>query len=333
VVEEAADMLAVERTHAFRGRYHVLQGALSPLHGVTPGDLRIDELLARLRQGGVREVVIATNFTVEGSKGITDGVLGTNHQFHETLEITQGFNDWFETGFYVFSSIQPNGGWQWVGDHIRPRVSVPEKWHWPVGLSLSQEIGYTQARFTGDTWTYELRPIIDKKLGPWYLGFNPAFDRSLHGPSVSKGWEFSPNVKISYDVTKKIAAGIEYSMGRIPMCKCGYIKFWHGGRGDSEMSQHLTDWCSYSHVLHGIIFYWLLSVIAKGRLSVAARLVIAMGLEAGWELFTPVTDLHGTDIVVRHPSRMFSFMRSGVKINCPDENAAPNIPKANPRRS
>jgi hypothetical protein len=82
-----------------------------------------------------------------------------------------------------------------------------------------------------------------------------------------------------------IAAGIEYAMGRIPMCKCGYIKLWHGGRGDSEMSQHLTDWYSYSHVLHGIIFYWLLSVIAKGRLSVAARLVIAMGIEAGWELF------------------------------------------------
>ena len=82
-----------------------------------------------------------------------------------------------------------------------------------------------------------------------------------------------------------IAAGIEHSMGRILMCKCGTIKLWHGGRGDSEMSQHLTDWYSYSHVLHGIIFYWLLSVLAKGRLSVAARLVIAMGLEAGWELF------------------------------------------------
>ena len=51
------------------------------------------------------------------------------------------------------------------------------------------------------------------------------------------------------------------------------------------MSQHLTDWYSYSHVLHGIIFYWLLSVVAKGRLSVAARLVIAMGIEAGWEIF------------------------------------------------
>jgi hypothetical protein len=80
-------------------------------------------------------------------------------------------------------------------------------------------------------------------------------------------------------------AGIMYAMGRIPMCKCGYVKLWHGGRGDSEMSQHLTDWYTYSHVLHGIIFYWLLSVVFRGRLSVAARLVIATLIEGAWEIF------------------------------------------------
>jgi len=66
VVEEPQDLLAMERSRAFRGRYHVLQGALSPLNGVTPKDLRIAELLRRLEGGGVREVLIATNFTVEG---------------------------------------------------------------------------------------------------------------------------------------------------------------------------------------------------------------------------------------------------------------------------
>jgi hypothetical protein len=81
------------------------------------------------------------------------------------------------------------------------------------------------------------------------------------------------------------AAGIEYAMGRQPICKCGYIKLWHAARGDSEMSQHLADWYTYSHVLHGIIFYWLIGIFAKGRLSVAARLVIAVFIEAGWELF------------------------------------------------
>jgi hypothetical protein len=155
-------------------------------------------------------VEIHSNFTVNGSKGVVGGVQPTHHAMHETLEITQGFNDWFETGFYVFSSIQPDGGWQYVGNHIRPRIAIPQKWHWPVGLSLSQEFGYSQAKFSGDTWTYELRPIIDKTHGPWYFAFNPVFGRALHGPNVKRGWEFNPNVKISYDVTSKVSAGIEY---------------------------------------------------------------------------------------------------------------------------
>ena len=66
VVEEPQDLLAMERSRAFRGRYHVLQGALSPLNGVTPRDLRIAELMERLQGGEVREVLIATNFSVEG---------------------------------------------------------------------------------------------------------------------------------------------------------------------------------------------------------------------------------------------------------------------------
>lgn len=66
VVEEPQDLLALERSRAFRGRYHVLQGALSPLNGVTPKDLRVAELMQRLEGGEVREVLIATNFTVEG---------------------------------------------------------------------------------------------------------------------------------------------------------------------------------------------------------------------------------------------------------------------------
>jgi hypothetical protein len=155
-------------------------------------------------------VEIHSNFTVNGSKTVQDGMLPTNHAQHETLELTQGINDWSEVGFYVFSSIQPNGGWQWVGDHIRPRVRVPAKWHWPVGVSLSTEIGYQRAAFSSDTWTWEIRPIIDKKIGPWYLSFNPALDRSFHGPGVNQGVAFSPNVKVSYDFTKKIAGGLEY---------------------------------------------------------------------------------------------------------------------------
>lgn len=66
VVEGVPDLLAVERTHEFRGRYHVLHGALSPLDGVGPGDLKIRELLARLEREPAEEIVIATNPDVEG---------------------------------------------------------------------------------------------------------------------------------------------------------------------------------------------------------------------------------------------------------------------------
>lgn len=66
VVEEPADVIPIERTHEYRGLYHVLGGALSPIDGVDPEDLKIAELLGRVREGDVREVVIATNPTTTG---------------------------------------------------------------------------------------------------------------------------------------------------------------------------------------------------------------------------------------------------------------------------
>lgn len=66
VVENSQDLMALERSNAYHGLYHVLEGAISPLAGVGPADLHVDELLERIARGGVAEVVIATNFTVEG---------------------------------------------------------------------------------------------------------------------------------------------------------------------------------------------------------------------------------------------------------------------------
>lgn len=66
VVEDPSDVMAVERSHAFRGRYHILHGAISPLDGVGPDDIKVAELIRRLEDGKVREVIIATNASVEG---------------------------------------------------------------------------------------------------------------------------------------------------------------------------------------------------------------------------------------------------------------------------
>jgi hypothetical protein len=74
-------------------------------------------------------------------------------------------------------------------------------------------------------------------------------------------------------------------MGREPICECGYIKLWHSEPVSAENSQHLADWYSPSHIIHGFIFYWLLWLASRWvPMSFGLRLVIAIGIEASWEV-------------------------------------------------
>jgi hypothetical protein len=186
-----------------------------PLYG--QGNYEIQVYGSDTVAAGRTMVELHSNFTFEGFKTPVMGVLPDEHQLHETVEITQGWNNWFETGFYIFTSAGSGQGYKWVGDHIRPRVRVPDSWNWPVGVSLSTEIGYQRPIFSTDTWTWEIRPIVDKQWHSWYVSFNPALERSLHGPGVREGVGFSPNFKVAYSVTRKLSAGLEYygSLGSI----------------------------------------------------------------------------------------------------------------------
>ncbi len=181
---------------------------LAPARGQDSFEIEVygSETLPR----GETSVELHSNFNAETEETQTAGVYPSHHSVNESVEIAHGFRDWLQGSFYVLTSINTAYGWQWAGDRLRPQVRIPEAWHWPLGLSLSAELGYQRPRFSPDTWTLELMPIMDKKIERWYFGFNPTFDRSLHGPSVGRGFEFSPNVKVSYDIFRGAAAGLEY---------------------------------------------------------------------------------------------------------------------------
>jgi len=80
------------------------------------------------------------------------------------------------------------------------------------------------------------------------------------------------------------AAAILLAMGRLLICKCGYVRFWQGTVFSAENSQHITDWYSFSHVIHGFLFYALMAAVAGGW-RLGARFAAATALEAGWEIF------------------------------------------------
>ena len=148
-----------------------------------------------------------SNYTFKGIKNLPDPK--SFRYLNESLEITHGFGENFEMGFYVFTTLFPNGKYEYLGSHIRPRITVPESWKWKVGASLSAEFGFLRPTAAEPfQWEGEIRPIIDKTISNWYFSLNPNMDFMLTGPD--KHFGFGPQFKTVYTVQKKVGLGLEY---------------------------------------------------------------------------------------------------------------------------
>jgi hypothetical protein len=88
-----------------------------------------------------------------------------------------------------------------------------------------------------------------------------------------------------------VHAALLYFMGQVFMYEGGFVKLWHGAVTDGQNSQHLTDWYTLSHIIHGILFYAALTFLFP-RLTVGTRLLMALAIESGWELF------ENTDMII-----------------------------------
>ncbi len=150
------------------------------------------------------------NYIFRGTTAPEGTVAPTQHQTHLTFELTRGITANFEMAGYLVLAYRPGAGADVVGYRFRPRVAVPRTWHWPVDVSLAAEVGFPKKQFEAASSTLEIRPIIEKRFGPWQVDLNPVLGRAISGPGSDDGWDFEPGVRIGVTTSPKLDLSLEY---------------------------------------------------------------------------------------------------------------------------
>ncbi len=157
------------------------------------------------------------NYVVRGTTAAAGAVAPTEHQTHLTFELTRGITPIFELAGYLVLAHRPGEGAEFAGWRVRPRIRAPERWHLPVLLSLSLEVGFPRPAYEESSATLEVRPVIERAFGPVQIDLNPVLGRALKGPASGDGWDFEPGVRLALGVRHWLDLSVEYYGGLGPI--------------------------------------------------------------------------------------------------------------------
>lgn len=177
-------------------------------HAQDPFEIHVYEYETLRRGGFTFETHL--NYIGKGTKTFEGPVAPFQDQFHATFELTAGLTDHVSVGFMQLNARRPGDSLEYAGWRVLPHLYAPRSWHLPVDLGLVAEFSFQKTTYEENPRRIEVRPIMEKSFGKLRVDFNPVFERALHGPGTSAGWNFEPAARVGYEVSERFSPSLEY---------------------------------------------------------------------------------------------------------------------------
>lgn len=161
---------------------------------------------------GSTELELSSNYVAQGIKTDDEGLYPTHHAVRSSLELTRAFSSWLQGSAYLTANARPGHSLAYVGNRIKVTTVAPASWSLPFELGLANELSYARAGFAEHLWTYELTPILSKRVGPLDFVVNPAFERGVSG-SEEHHIDMEPRASIGHSFDEEESISLEYYAG------------------------------------------------------------------------------------------------------------------------
>ena len=170
----------------------------------------------QIKQPGAVELEVNTNYVASGPRLVAPELFPTHHMLRSSLELSAGLTNYLEAGLYVLGARRGDGHSAYVGNRLRLTAAVPADFGLPIGLGITQEIGYSRPGFAEHKWSYELSPMISARWQSLSFVVNPSLERAVGTPGPHS-IEFEPKGKVVREFGDEGSVALEYysSLGPI----------------------------------------------------------------------------------------------------------------------